>query len=75
MSSVTVPVPVSIVQFGKIYKATYTFVLGGVSVQYIGPDGVSREMSRRTVGRRPDAIARMILDDLVNAPSPPILAR
>jgi hypothetical protein len=74
MSSVTQPVPVSILQYGKIYKATYTFVLGSVSVQYIGPDGVSREMSKRTAGRRPDTIARMILDDLVDATSPPTLA-
>jgi hypothetical protein len=75
MSSVTVPVPVSIVQYGKIYKATYTFVLGSVSVQYIGPDGVSREISKRTVGGRPDTIARMVLHDLVDSPSPPTVSR
>ena len=75
MSAVSAPVPVSIVQYGKIYKATYRFVLGSVSVRYIAPDGAIRQMCKPTVGRRPDSIARMILDELVDGAPPHALAR
>ena len=75
MSTVSAPLPVSIVQYGKIYKATYKFVLGSVSVRYIAPDGAIRQMCKPTVGRRPDSIARMILDELVDVASPRIPTR
>jgi hypothetical protein len=71
MSAVSASAPVSIVQYGKIHKATYRFVLGSVSVRYVAPDGAIRQMCKPTVGRRPDTIARMILDELVDATSPP----
>jgi hypothetical protein len=73
MSVVTAPVPVSIVHNGKIYKATYRYILGSVSVRYIAPDGAIRQTCKLTIGRRPDTIARMILDEMVDATSPPIL--
>ena len=75
MSAVSASAPVSIVQYGKIHKATYRFVLGSVSVRYVAPDGAIRQMCKPTVGRRPDTIARLILDELVDATSPRIPAR
>ena len=75
MSVVDTRVPVSMVRYGSIHKATYRYVLGSVSVRYIAPDGAIRQMCKLTVGRRPDTIARMILDELVDAVSPSILAR
>jgi hypothetical protein len=69
MSVVSAPVPVSIVHYGKIYKATYRYALGSVSVRYIAPDGAIRQTYKLTVGRRPDTIARMILEEMVDANS------
>ena len=72
MSGVSVQLPVSIVQYGRIHKATYRFVLGSVSVRYMAPDGMTRQISKPTVGRTTNSIARMILDELVDASSPPM---
>ena len=59
------PMPVSIVQWGQIYKATFTRNLLTVTVRYVTPEGKIRHMSRLTVGRSPDSIARVLLSELV----------
>jgi hypothetical protein len=74
MSVAGARVPVSIVQYGNILKATYRYVSGSVSIHYVAPDGEIRQMCKPTVGRRPDTIVRMILTEFVDAASTPLLS-